>query len=94
MAKNELTAFVAAKTKATKALVKKNVDHAFDYIASRLVKGQRLRIPGFGTFSVTERKARSGRNPRTGAAIKIPARKAIKFKASAALQGRLKKLKG
>lgn len=84
MANSEITAFVAGKTKATKALVKTNVDYAFDYIANRLAKGQRFRIPGFGTFSVVERKARMGRNPKTGAAIK--------FKASSALRERLQKL--
>ncbi|MEK6805744.1 MAG: HU family DNA-binding protein [Pseudomonadota bacterium] len=93
MAKNKITAFVAGKTKATKALVKKNVDYVFHYISSRLAKGQKLRIPGFGTFSVVERKARKGRHPKTGLSIKISARKAIKFKASAALRERLQKSK-
>ena len=93
MAQSEIAAFVAAKTKSTKALVNKTVDQAFEFIASRLAKGQRLRIPALGTFTVVQRKARMGRNPRTGATINIPARKTIKFKASAALQERLKKLK-
>ena len=51
-----------------------------------MVKGERVAIPGFGTFSVGERAAREGRNPQTGATVKIAACKSAKFKAATALK--------
>ena len=54
-------------------------------IATSLQKGERVAFPGLGSFSVVDRKARTGRNPRTGAAIKVPAKKAVKFSTSTAL---------
>ena len=93
MAKGEISEFVAEQTKVSKALITRAVDEAFEYIAIRMAKGQRLRIPGFGTFSVIQRKARVGRNPKTGASINIPAKRTIKFKPASALQDRLGKMK-
>jgi DNA-binding protein HU-beta len=55
-----------------------------------LKKGDKLILVGFGTFSVTKRAARKGRNPQTGKAINIPAKKVVKFKAGAGLQGKIK----
>lgn len=54
-------------------------------VSETLESGERVTLVGFGTFSVTERKARSGRNPRTGESIEIPARKIVKFKAGSRL---------
>jgi DNA-binding protein HU-beta len=54
-------------------------------ISTSLRNGERVPLPGLGVFSAVERKARKGRNPRTGAEVKIPARKAVKFSASRAL---------
>jgi DNA-binding protein HU-beta len=55
-----------------------------------LKKGDKLILVGFGTFSVTKRAARKGRNPQTGKVINIPAKKVVKFKAGAGLQGKIK----
>ena len=57
-----------------------------DEIANRLQGGQSVQIRGFGTFEVTERAARQGRNPQTGASITIPARKSARFKPAKALK--------
>jgi len=54
-------------------------------ITDTLVKGDKLQLIGFGTFSVTKRSARNGRNPQTGKAIKIPAKKVVKFKVGSKL---------
>lgn len=51
-----------------------------DYITENLEKGKKVGLTGFGTFSITRRKARKGRNPQTGETIQIPARNAVKFK--------------
>lgn len=61
------------------------VDSMLDEIGKPLRDGKEVRLHGFGSFSVTERKATTGRNPRTGEKIEIAARKAVKFKASSAL---------
>lgn len=55
-------------------------DSVFETIRSNLEKGEKVTIPGFGTFTLSERGARQGRNPATGAAITIPAQKSVKFK--------------
>ncbi len=62
-------------------------------IASSLKNGQRLALPGIGVFTVIDRKARTGRNPRTGEEIKIPARKAVKFSASSVISNSLNESK-
>ena len=71
----------AAKSDATKA-----VDSIFDSITSELKNGGDVRLVGFGTFLVTKRKATTGRNPQTGAAIQIPAANVPKFRAGKALK--------
>ena len=65
----------------------KAVDAVFDAITGTLAKGEEVTIKVFGTFSVTERPARTGRNPATGAAIEIPASRSPKFKAGKVLKG-------
>lgn len=62
------------------------VNQAISAIQKALKKGESVAIPGFGTFSVTKRKARTGRNPQTGAAIKIAAKKVPVFKAGKGLK--------
>lgn len=62
-----------------------------DSVAETLAKGGKVAITGFGTYSVTKRKARKGRNPRTGKQISIPASKAPRFTAGKALKDSLKK---
>lgn len=65
------------------------VDTVTETIAGELRKGEKFSIPGFGTFAVSKRAARMGRNPRTGEAIKIKASKGVRFKAGAKLKGSL-----
>jgi DNA-binding protein HU-beta len=65
------------------------IDRIVETISKELKKNQRFSIPGFGTFSVSKRAARKGRNPRTGEAIKIKASKSVRFKAGTALKGAL-----
>ncbi|MCK9239436.1 HU family DNA-binding protein [Desulfocurvus sp.] len=74
---------------ATKAAAEKAFDTFCAIIATKLNDGERLRLPGVGSFTVSERAARTGRNPQTGAAIKIPARKVVKFSVSKGLKGEL-----
>lgn len=86
MNKNDLINNVAAAAGISKTAASSAVDAVFDSISSSLSKGGDVRLVGFGTFSVANRKATTGRNPRTGAAIKIPASKSPKFKAGKALK--------
>ena len=62
------------------------VDFVFDSIADCLKKGEEVSISGFGTFVAKQRKARTARNPRTGAAVQVPAMKVPKFKAGKGLK--------
>ena len=80
MTKAELIAKVAKEAKITKVAAAKAVDSLTDTIAKELKRGGRITLPGFGTFSVGKRKARTGRNPRTGEKIKIRATKTARFK--------------
>ena len=78
--KNDLIGMVADKAGLTKAQAGEAVDAVFDAITSSLKKGEEVRLVGFGTFAVSKRKASVGRNPATGAEIKIPASNQAKFK--------------
>ena len=86
MNKNDLVAAVASSTGLSRADCAKAVDSVFDSIADTLKAGQEVRIVGFGSFSVTRRKASQGRNPRTGEPISIPASNQPKFKAGKGLK--------
>ena len=86
MNKNDLIAAVADGTGLTKADVAKAVDSVFDTITGSLKSGTEVRLVGFGTFSVANRRASEGRNPRTGEKIQIPASKQPKFKAGKGLK--------
>ena len=81
MNKGELIEAVAKDAGISKALAGKVLDSTIDAIEKTLGKGDRVALVGFGTFSVSTRKARTGRNPRTGKEIKIPATKVARFKA-------------
>ena len=85
MNKNDLISSVAESSGLTKADAGRAVDGVFDSIASALASGDDVRIVGFGSFSVANRAASTGRNPRTGEEIQIPASKQPKFKAGAPL---------
>ncbi len=86
MKKVELIESVAAKAGITKADAGKAVDATFATITEALVKGDKVPLVGFGTFAISERAARVGRNPQTGEEVQIAARKAVTFKAGAALK--------
>ena len=90
MNKTELVDAVAASTGLTKTDTKKTIDAVFDEIKKSLKKGEPVQFVGFGTFKVTERKARDGRNPRTGETMKIAARKVPSFSAGASLKDAVK----
>ena len=77
---------VAEAADISKAAAGRAVDAVFDGIADSLKKGDSVTLVGFGTFSVSDRAARSGRNPRTGETIQIKASKMPKFKAGKALK--------
>ena len=86
MKKADLVEAIAEKTGLTKADATRALDATFETITKALKKGERVPVAGFGTFNVSKRKAREGRNPQTGATVKIPARKAVTFKAGTALK--------
>ncbi len=81
MNKTELIEAVAEAAGLTKTDSDKAVNAFIETVQSTVKGGDKVTIPGFGTFSVSERKARTGRNPQTGEAIKIAASKAPKFSA-------------
>jgi DNA-binding protein HU-beta len=80
MTKADLCKAVAEKSGVTKAQAEAAVDCLLESVTGALASGDKVTFTGFGTFEVSERKARVGRNPSTGAAIQIPASKGIKFK--------------
>jgi len=86
MNKNDLINNVADAAGISKTAASSAVDAVFDSISSALSSGGDVRLVGFGTFSVANRKATTGRNPRTGESINIPASKSPKFKAGKALK--------
>src|SRR4051812_21788447 len=80
MKKSDLVDAIAGKAGVPKAQVQQMVDDVFDLIADGLSKGEKIDLRGFGTFSVRDSAARTGRNPQTGEAIQIPARRVPGFK--------------
>mgnify|MGYP001225292032 FL=1 len=86
MNRHELISKVADDTELSKSDAAKAVDSIFDSITGELKSGGDIRLVGFGTFLVTKRKATTGRNPQTGAAIDIPAANVPKFRAGKALK--------
>ena len=86
MNKAELVAAVAEKAEISKRDAEAAVKSFTDVIAEELKKGEKIQLVGFGTFEVSERAERIGRNPQTKEEIKIPASKAPKFKAGKALK--------
>lgn len=90
MNKGDLVAKIAKDACITKAQAEAAFDATLEGIQAALKKGDKATFVGFGTFSVTKRKARTGRNPQTGAEIKIPARKVVKFTAGSELKKAVK----
>ena len=88
MNKQELIAKIAKDTGSSKAGAAAAVDSLIDGITKSLKKGDSITFVGFGTFKTSQRKARTARNPQTGAAIKIPKRRVVRFTAGKALKQR------
>ncbi|MGS2739045.1 HU family DNA-binding protein [Sinomicrobium pectinilyticum] len=85
MNKTELIDAMAADAGITKAAAKKALESFLGSIEKTLKKGDKVSLVGFGSWSVSKRAAREGRNPQTGKTIKIAAKKVVKFKAGAEL---------
>ena len=85
MNKAELINAIAKKAEVSKATAKTALETVVNSTAASLKKGQRVALVGFGSFSVAKRAARTGRNPQNGKAIKIAAKKVVKFRAGADL---------
>jgi hypothetical protein len=86
MNKTELVAAIAEQTELSKKDAEKALKAFIDVVTDELKKGEKVQLVGFGTFEISERAAREGRNPLTGATMSIPASKAPKFKAGKALK--------
>ncbi len=91
MNKAELIEAIAKESKLSKADAKRALDAFVNQTSGALRKGDRIALVGFGSFSVSKRAARKGRNPQTGKEIKIAAKKVVRFKAGAELAGRVNK---
>lgn len=89
MNKQELIAAIAEKAELEKDDAKKALNAFIEVVGDELKKGEKIQIIGFGTFEVSERAAREGRNPQTGEAMEIKASKNPKFKAGKALKDSL-----
>ncbi|MDO5571848.1 MAG: HU family DNA-binding protein [Bacteroidales bacterium] len=89
MKKSEMIEALAKETGLTKADVEKVFNGTFDLFKSELAKGEKVSVAGFGTFKISERAARDGRNPQTGETIHIKASKSVSFKAGTELKAKV-----
>jgi DNA-binding protein HU-beta len=90
MNKAELIEAIASSAKLSKADAKRALDGFIETTTKALKKGDRVALVGFGSFSVSKRAARKGRNPQTGKEITIKAKNVVRFKAGAELQTKVK----
>jgi DNA-binding protein HU-beta len=90
MNKTELIDKVAKESALSKAVAEQVVNSVFSAVAEAMKMGDKVTLVGFGTFSVSERAAREGRNPQSGETINIPAKKVVKFKAGSKLTDSVK----
>jgi DNA-binding protein HU-beta len=90
MNKAELIEAIASESKLSKADAKRALDAFITATSKSLKKGDRVALVGFGSFSISKRSARKGRNPQTGKEITIAARKVVKFKPGVELAGKIK----
>ncbi|MAC95485.1 MAG: DNA-binding protein [Flavobacteriales bacterium] len=90
MNKSELIDSIADGANLSKADAKRALEAFLDSTGSALKKGDKVALVGFGTFSVSKRNARKGRNPQTGKEINIPAKNVVKFKAGSELSDKVK----
>ena len=86
MNKTDLIAAIATDTNLSKADAARALDSAIDNLSRALAKGDTVQLIGFGTFATAERKAGTGRNPRTGEEMPIPASTTVRFKAGKGLK--------
>jgi len=93
MNKSELIDAIAADAGISKVAAKKALESFTENVSNSLKKGDRVSLVGFGSFSISKRAARDGRNPQTGKTIKIAAKNVVKFKAGADLEGAVNKKK-
>ncbi len=91
MNKGDLVDAIVKETKISKASAEKALNTVIDSVGATLKKGGKVAVVGFGTFSVSRRKARKGRNPQTGKEIKIPAKNVVKFSAGSKLKAKVAK---
>ena len=89
MTKAELIDAVAQKAGVSKADAERTVGAFFELVVASAKKGDKVAWPGFGSFSTSKRKARTGRNPQTGAPVQVPASVAMKFSSSSTLKSEL-----
>ncbi len=89
MNKSELVDAIASKSGLSKADAERALDGVTASIEGGLKKGDKVSLVGFGSFSISKRAARTGRNPQTGKEIKIAAKNVVKFKAGADLSGKV-----
>lgn len=91
MKKSEMIELLATNTGLTKTECEKVFNATFDMFKGELAKGNKVSVAGFGTFKISERAAREGRNPKTGETIKIAASKSVSFKAGTELKNTVNK---
>lgn len=90
MNKGDLVAKIASEAKISKNQAAAALDSFIGATGAALKKGDKVTLVGFGTFGISKRSARKGRNPQTGKAINIPAKKVVKFKAGSELAKKVK----
>jgi DNA-binding protein HU-beta len=90
MTKAQLITNIAKEARISKSLAESVINLFTASVKRALKKGDKLTLPGFGTFSLAKRRARIGRNPKTGEELKIPARKVARFKAGKLLRNAVK----
>ncbi len=91
MTKAEFVEKVSKKVKLSKAQTARLIDATFEEVAGLMKRGDSIALTGFGTFHVSKRQARKGRNPRTGEIMKIPATRVPRFRAGKNLRASIKK---
>ncbi len=90
MTKKDIVLKISGQTTFKQIDVKKVVQATFDCILDALARGEKIELRNFGVFKIKQRKPRTGRNPRTGAVVPVPARKGIVFKPGLEMKKRIK----
>ncbi|MBI5873471.1 MAG: integration host factor subunit beta [Candidatus Omnitrophica bacterium] len=90
MTKKDIVLKIADETGIKQIDVKKVVQKTFDHIVASLVRGEKVELRNFGVFKLKERRSRTGRNPRTGQVVPVPARKVVVFKAGLEMKKKIK----